>query len=154
MAAKKKKPPESPAPKKASKVRLVKKKAVRTIVPHCQSFIFTPSLCYKIYCLFPCDHWYSYLFSVSYQAITLNLLPVSATCTAGLGDAEICAIKIRLTATEAQLSALIQERASVRLALETAESERASTRLALETAVRAGFHTVGTGDSFSKTFKY
>ncbi|KAI4830276.1 hypothetical protein KUCAC02_001920 [Chaenocephalus aceratus] len=85
VAAKKKKPSESPAPKKASK------------------------------------------------AITLKLLPVSATCTAGLGDAEIRAIKIRLTATEAQLSALIQEQSSVRLALETAESQRASTRLALET---------------------
>nr|XP_033932395.1 uncharacterized protein LOC117440209 [Pseudochaenichthys georgianus] len=67
-------------------------------------------------------------------AITLKLLPVSATCTAGLGDAEIRAIKIRLTATEAQLSALIQEQASVRLALETAESERASMMSALETA--------------------
>ncbi|KAJ4918485.1 hypothetical protein JOQ06_024318, partial [Pogonophryne albipinna] len=88
VAAKEKKPSESPAPRKASKVRLVKKKA----------------------------------------AITLNLLPVSATCTAGMGDTEIFAIKIRLTATEAQLSALIQERASTRLALKTAESER----LALE----------------------
>ncbi|KAI4803858.1 hypothetical protein KUCAC02_025505, partial [Chaenocephalus aceratus] len=94
VAEKKKKPSESPAPKKASKVRLVKKKA----------------------------------------AITLKLLPVSATCTAGLGDAEIRAIKIRLTATEAQLSALIQQQASMMSALETAESEWASMMSALETA--------------------
>ncbi|KAI4806950.1 hypothetical protein KUCAC02_017740, partial [Chaenocephalus aceratus] len=94
VAEKKKKPSESPAPKKASKVRLVKKKA----------------------------------------AITLKLRPVSATCTAGSGDAEIRAIKIRLTATEAQMSALIQEQASMMSALETAESERASMMSALETA--------------------
>ncbi|KAI4810965.1 hypothetical protein KUCAC02_013892 [Chaenocephalus aceratus] len=68
------------------------------------------------------------------QAITLKLLPVSATCTAGLGDAEIRAIKIRLTATEAQLSAQIQEQASMMSALETAESERASMMSALQTA--------------------
>ncbi|KAJ4929267.1 hypothetical protein JOQ06_004878, partial [Pogonophryne albipinna] len=92
VAAKKVKP--SPAPKKTSKVRLVKKKA----------------------------------------AITLNLLPASASCTAGLGDAEIRALKIRLTATEAQVSVLTQERASMRLAQQTAESERASMRLAQQTA--------------------
>ncbi|KAJ4937033.1 hypothetical protein JOQ06_001617 [Pogonophryne albipinna] len=67
-------------------------------------------------------------------AITLNLLPASASCTAGLGDAEIRALKIRLTATEAQVSVLTQERASMRLAQQTAESERASMRLALQTA--------------------
>ncbi|KAI4802342.1 hypothetical protein KUCAC02_020190 [Chaenocephalus aceratus] len=91
VAAKKVKP--SPAPKKTSKVRLVKKKA----------------------------------------AITLNLLPASASCTAGLSDAEIRALKIRLTATEAQVSVLTQERASMRLAQQTAESEQASMRLAQQT---------------------
>ncbi|KAJ4942695.1 hypothetical protein JOQ06_005212 [Pogonophryne albipinna] len=92
VATKKVKP--SPAPKKPSKVRLVKKKA----------------------------------------AITLALLPASASCTARLGDAEIRALKIRLTATKAQVSDLTQERDAMRIIQQTAESERAAITLAQKTA--------------------
>ncbi|XP_033976872.1 uncharacterized protein LOC117474946 [Trematomus bernacchii] len=98
--AKKVKP--SPATKKPSKVRLVKKKA----------------------------------------AITLKVLPVAVSCAAGgLPDAEIRALKIRLTATEAQVLELTEERAAMRLeraamrlAQQTAESERAAMTVAQHTA--------------------